>query len=179
MTFGEKLQKLRKERGMSQEELAEKLMVTRQTISKWELNQSTPELEFIARLSDILEVTTDYLIKEQVEVADGKADAQSENGAEAVHTVSEMPGKQKGISNKFAARLTFGVILTAIGVIGVIVFIVMSVTDPWVSMNEWGTFHGLLGFLFGTDTLWLFIIFILFGLTGIGYCGWLAFHEQK
>ena len=40
MTLGEKIQKLRKQNGFSQEELAEKVTVTRQTISKWELNQS-------------------------------------------------------------------------------------------------------------------------------------------
>ena len=43
MTFGEKIQKLRKQQGLSQEALAEKVTVTRQTISKWELDQSTPE----------------------------------------------------------------------------------------------------------------------------------------
>lgn len=63
MTFGGKIQALRKQQGLSQEALAEMVNVTRQTISKWELEQSTPDLEFIARLSDIFGVTTDYLIK--------------------------------------------------------------------------------------------------------------------
>lgn len=45
MTIGEKIQKLRKQRGLSQEALAEKVTVTRQTISKWELGQSLPDLE--------------------------------------------------------------------------------------------------------------------------------------
>lgn len=66
MTFGEKIQKLRKQQGFSQEVLAEKVTVTRQTISKWELDQSTPDLEFIAQLSDIFNVSTDYLIKEEL-----------------------------------------------------------------------------------------------------------------
>ena len=56
MTLGEKIQKLRKEKGLSQEALAEKVTVTRQTISKWELGQSTPDLDFIAQLSDIFNV---------------------------------------------------------------------------------------------------------------------------
>lgn len=51
MTLGEKLQKLRKQSGLSQETLAEKVAVTRQTISKWELDQSTPELAILAQLS--------------------------------------------------------------------------------------------------------------------------------
>ena len=59
MTIGEKIQKLRKQRGLSQEALAEKVTVTRQTISKWELGQSTPDLDFIAQLSDIFNVSSD------------------------------------------------------------------------------------------------------------------------
>lgn len=63
MTFGERIQQLRKQRKMSQEELGEKLEVTRQTISKWELDQSTPDLDYIIGISNFFEVTTDYLIK--------------------------------------------------------------------------------------------------------------------
>lgn len=63
MTFGERIQLLRKQRKMSQEELGEKLEVTRQTISKWELDQSTPDLDYIIAISEFFDVTTDYLIK--------------------------------------------------------------------------------------------------------------------
>lgn len=66
MTFGEKIQKLRKRQGLSQEALAEKVTVTRQTISKWELDQSTPDLEFIAQLCGIFGVSADYLIREEL-----------------------------------------------------------------------------------------------------------------
>lgn len=66
MTLGEKIQALRKQAGLSQEALAEQVRVTRQTISKWELDQSTPELELLARLSDIFQVSTDYLIKPEL-----------------------------------------------------------------------------------------------------------------
>lgn len=66
MTLGEKLQKLRKQSGLSQEALAEKVTVTRQTISKWELGQSLPDLDFIAQLSDIFNVSSDYLIKDEM-----------------------------------------------------------------------------------------------------------------
>lgn len=66
MTLGEKIQTLRKQAGLSQEALAEQVCVTRQTISKWELDQSTPELELLARLSDIFQVSTDYLIKPEL-----------------------------------------------------------------------------------------------------------------
>ena len=64
MTFGQKLQQLRRARGMSQEELAGQLSVTRQTISKWELDQSTPDLPYLTTISELFGVSTDYLIKE-------------------------------------------------------------------------------------------------------------------
>lgn len=70
MTIGEKIQKLRKQNGLSQEALAEKVSVTRQTISKWELGQSQPDLGFVAALSDIFNVSSDYLIRDNVEAVD-------------------------------------------------------------------------------------------------------------
>ncbi len=66
MTLGEKIQKLRKQKGLSQEALAEKVTVTRQTISKWELDQSKPDLDFIVQLSNIFNVSSDYLIKDEL-----------------------------------------------------------------------------------------------------------------
>lgn len=67
MTLGEKLQRLRKQRGWSQEALAEKMAVTRQTVSKWELDQSVPELNCITRFSDLFGVSVDYLIRDSAQ----------------------------------------------------------------------------------------------------------------
>lgn len=64
MTFGEKLYKLRKEKKLSQEALGEMLNTTRQAVSKWENDQGYPEAEKILALSEILGVSTDYLLKE-------------------------------------------------------------------------------------------------------------------
>lgn len=66
MTLGQKLQQLRKRDGLSQEGLAEKVAVTRQTISKWELDQSTPDLQLLAQLAELFHVSTDYLIKPEL-----------------------------------------------------------------------------------------------------------------
>lgn len=63
MNFSEKLLTLRKAKDLTQEQLAEKLDVSRQSISKWESGQATPELEKIVALSTIFDVTTDYLLK--------------------------------------------------------------------------------------------------------------------
>lgn len=65
MTFGEKLFKLRKEKGLSQEALAEQMGTTRQAISKWENNQGFPETEKLLQLSNIFEISTDYLLKDE------------------------------------------------------------------------------------------------------------------
>lgn len=63
MNFSEKLLTLRKANNLTQEQLAEKLDVSRQSISKWESGQATPELEKIVVMSALFDVTTDYLLK--------------------------------------------------------------------------------------------------------------------
>lgn len=66
MTLGEKIQQLRKSSSMSQEQLAEKLKVSRQSISKWELNDAIPDLSKIIMLSELFSVSIDELIKEDI-----------------------------------------------------------------------------------------------------------------
>ena len=63
MNFSEKILTLRKANNLTQEQLAEKLDVSRQSISKWESGQATPELEKIVEMSALFNVTTDYLLK--------------------------------------------------------------------------------------------------------------------
>ncbi|WP_027631760.1 helix-turn-helix domain-containing protein [Clostridium hydrogeniformans] len=65
MTLGEKLQLLRKSKSMSQEQLATQINVSRQSVSKWELGESNPELEKIVQISNVFNVTTDYLLKDE------------------------------------------------------------------------------------------------------------------
>jgi len=64
MKLGEKLQKLRKARGWSQEELAGELGVSRQAVSRWESDETLPDAANILKLSDLFGVTTDYLLRE-------------------------------------------------------------------------------------------------------------------
>lgn len=63
MNLSDRIQYLREVRGISQEGLAEKLGVSRQAVSKWESEQSMPDLDKIISMSDYFEVTTDYLLK--------------------------------------------------------------------------------------------------------------------
>lgn len=63
MNIADRIQHLRKAKGISQEELADKIGVSRQAVSKWESEQSSPDIEKIVLLSDFFDVTTDYLLK--------------------------------------------------------------------------------------------------------------------
>ena len=70
MIFADKLILLRKKAGWSQEELAEQMNVTRQSVSKWEGAQSVPDLDKMIRLSELFGVSTDYLLKDEIEQAE-------------------------------------------------------------------------------------------------------------
>ena len=67
MILAEKIMEERKKNGWSQEELAEKLSVSRQAVSKWESAQSIPDLQRVIQLSEIFGVSTDYLLKDECE----------------------------------------------------------------------------------------------------------------
>ena len=62
MTFHENLFRLRKEKGLSQEELGNRLNVARQTVSKWETGETTPELEKLIQLAEFFEISMDELV---------------------------------------------------------------------------------------------------------------------
>ncbi len=63
MNISERIQSLRKSKGISQEELANEVGVSRQAVSKWESGQSVPDLEKVIILSEVFNVTTDYILK--------------------------------------------------------------------------------------------------------------------
>ncbi len=78
MDLSFKLQELRKASNLSQEELGEKLDVSRQAISKWEAGQTSPEIKKIIQLSEIFNVSTDYLLIDELENADGAQNGKGE-----------------------------------------------------------------------------------------------------
>lgn len=73
MKFNEKLIKLRKEQGLSQEELGEKLNVTRQTVSKWELGETTPEMSKLLEMANTFGVSVDELTNNTEIIKEGKS----------------------------------------------------------------------------------------------------------
>lgn len=75
MHMADRIQKLRKEKGIFQEELAQNLGVSRQAVSKWESGQSLPDLDKVIGMSDFLGVSTDYLLKGTEPSETGKKEA--------------------------------------------------------------------------------------------------------
>lgn len=65
MIFSEKLQLLRKNKGYTQEEFAEKLNVSRQAVAKWESGQAYPDIANLIQISNMMNVTVDYLVRDQ------------------------------------------------------------------------------------------------------------------
>ena len=86
MTTGEKIAKLRKENNYTQEQLAELLGVSRQSISKYESGIVYPETEKLIRLSELFGCTVDYLLKDYLEQDNGFC---ANNGERLTTTVSE------------------------------------------------------------------------------------------
>lgn len=160
MSLGEKLQKLRKARNLSQEELAAELSVTRQTVSKWELDQSTPELSLLAQISDIFGVTTDYLIK-------GTADG----GGERIN--EEQPVK------KPSARLALYIILLCLGAPGTAIICILSGLHPWEVYADGGIYTGLQGYLMGSHMTLIFVLCVLAAIVGFGGLIYLSVQEKK
>ncbi len=82
MTIGEKIAVLRASRGISQEQLAEALSVSRQSVSKWEMDQSIPQTKKIMQISDLLHISLDSLMRDEIRIL-GETDGQEE--PEVIH----------------------------------------------------------------------------------------------
>ena len=113
MILADKIIALRKKNGWSQEELAEKMNVTRQSVSKWEGAQSVPDLEKILQLSQIFGVSTDYLLKDELEETEYAESIDSgEEYAKPVRRVSmEEANEFLRVKEATSMRIAFGVFL--------------------------------------------------------------------
>ena len=130
MILAEKIINLRKKNGWSQEELAEKLGVTRQSISKYEGAQSIPDLDKILKLSEIFGVTTDYLIKDELEEEEYASSQMQENESESdrsVHKVTmEMANEYLQIIDWTAGKTAFATMLCILSPIVLLMLGAMS-----------------------------------------------------
>ena len=155
MTLGEKVQLLRKQNGMTQEQLAEHLAITRQTISKWELGESEPDIAHLIHLSEIFHVTTDYLIKDAPNTPPA-----ADSPGEKEHTLQEK------------AKVWIGGIFTLLGVLGILAFWVFSIVHPayvcreGIVLNQ-SLFGGLQNFLHAWNAQGLFWFIVVIGAAGV------------
>lgn len=113
MILADKIIENRKKNGWSQEELAGKLGVSRQSVSKWESAQAMPDLKKILQLSEVFGVTTDYLMKDEIEAIPSDAAVTVDNGLEeTVRQVSmEEANAFLAYNEKSSRRISAGVMM--------------------------------------------------------------------
>ena len=119
MILADKIIELRKKSGWSQEELADRLEVSRQAVSKWEGAQSVPDMNKILKLSEVFGVTTDYLLKDDMETQE--TSLQAADSDSAIRPVSmEEASEFLDFRDTMAARVSIGVMLCILSPVALI-----------------------------------------------------------
>ena len=157
MTFGKKLETLRKQSDLSQEELADRLNVSRQAVSKWEHDTAMPDVKNIVLLSGVFGVSTDFLLKE-----DGE------------NTARPAGGKTEDASVRHPALPKVAWAAIGLGLAGILILAILSSVCPAViydpPQGEVRTIlrTGFPAFLELHRIGWLFWLCILLVVSGIG-----------
>lgn len=125
--FSENLKTLRKQKGFSQEELASRLHVVRQTISKWEKNLSVPDADTLIRLAEILGVSVSELLGSKIETENGNV---TNDVAEQLSRINE----QLAIKNRRSRRIWKAIAIILVVFFLISGFIMMSLSVP--SLNK-------------------------------------------
>lgn len=150
MNMADRIQYLGKTKGISQEELAGKIGVSRQAVSKWESGQSLPDLEKIITMSDYFGVTTDYILKGIEPVVD-KEQKSSELKSKILY-IASTAFVWIGLFSAFAGwyerqtmdTLWGSMIIQAVGIAGYFIGRLLSAARPPFAVN----WLNLIGFLF-------------------------------
>lgn len=124
MNFGEKLYELRKEKKLSQEEVADKLNVTRQTVSKWETNQSTPDFDKVLPLCELFGISADELLS-----GDKKEENNTEKKTKEVEIEEEKTPSKQEIRRKSAEVVSTSIFIYIVAVA------LLTVAIPVLKMN--------------------------------------------
>lgn len=170
MSYGETLQKLRKQKGWSQEELAEKLELTRQTVSKWELEQSAPDLDYIIALSDLFQVSTDYLIRGEERTSEKQETVQAK--------IAEIPDSTS-VTKPTMIWVIMGSVLVFLGLAGVLGFMVLATITPSSAQIDGYLFEGLLGYLLCYKAVPYFAVCVLLALAGAALYVFALINKNK
>ena len=173
MTLADRIQQLRKQKGISQEELADRVGVSRQAVSKWESEQSVPDMDKIILISDYFEVTTDYLLKgiepappapaDQEKKADGRIFAIV---ASVLDLIGVLVTCAVWYETQQAGSLIIGVVFLALGcmVFGIGMVESAPASKPRAKRNFWTVNIWLLAFM-----PWSFVWNIIYMFPGAPY----------
>ena len=123
MILADKIIENRKKNGWSQEELAEKLGVSRQSVSKWESAQAVPDMKKILQLSEVFGVTTDYLLKDEIEETYTNGPLPTDSGVDedTVNVSMEEANSFLSFSERSASLISLGVMLCILSPVVLIV----------------------------------------------------------
>ena len=127
--FSENLKTLRKQNGFSQEELASRLHVVRQTISKWEKNLSVPDADTLIRLAEILEVSVSELLGSKIETENGNV---TNDVAEQLSRINE----QLAIKNRRSRRIWKAIAIILVVFFLISVFIIMTSIAAFITISQ-------------------------------------------
>lgn len=163
MTFGEKLQALRKARGWSQEELATQINVSRQALSKWESGASVPDTENVVALSRLFGVSTDYLLLESGET-----------------TAQTVPTAAPAAENKWPVMRIVWLFTMILAILGKIALRIWGSTLPPTEMwrgTESETLTGIRNLSHNYDVGWL--ILLLWAMLIAGFVGTVFYKQMR
>ena len=133
MTTGEKIYVLRKAKGLSQEQLAEALSVSRQTLSKWELDTVLPDTENAIKLSAYFSVSIDYLLKEEESGAEKRGEEKTILPGRLSRKAMELI-EQKGYLGAYLMALYY---LAGLLPFAFILWAYLSVMTSLAPLSEW------------------------------------------
>lgn len=158
MTTGEKILRMRKARGWSQEELASRISVTRQAVSRWESDYAKPDTDKVIALCDLFGISADYLLRDSSAV-----DAVLTGAASA----------QKETRREFTASQALGFGLFALALVLLFAMVLVGILKPHTLHTDHGIYHGIQAHIRVYNLEWTFWL-----LYGIMVCGiFLMFQE--
>ena len=141
MIFADKLIALRKGRGWSQEELADRMNVSRQAVSKWESAQALPDIDKIVALSALFSVSTDYLLKDDSDCAEEHSPAREESAR--ILTLAEAE-EYVAWRRTASVRIALGTLLC---ILSVIPLLILPITSVHTALGLAADVAGSLGFV--------------------------------
>ena len=172
--FGDNLKKVRKEKGLSQEALAEKINVVRQTISKWEKGLSIPDGDMLIKLSQVLEVPVETLLGSKVPLENTNA----VNQAIQFQIINSLLENSQREGAKMSGIMILGAFISLIGAFFSVALMTLATLND-VTLN--GTV-GIIGLLKGYGAMDFFMVSIAIIVLGIVLFGigiYIKFKSKK